>query len=373
MKNQRIGLIIIWGLALVYLNGIKALAQNGESWSGAPEVLLTGYLDVFYAYDFNRPETPYRQPFFFNHNRHNEFNLNQALIGVGVNHNRYRASLALQAGTYSNDNYSNEPGVLKNIYEAFVGMALNRKNNLWLDAGIFSSHLGAESALSIDDWTLTRSLSAESSPFFLAGAKVTYTLNEKIEFAGLITNGWQRIQRVEGNSLPSFGTQLIYKAGEKYTFNWSTFIGTDDPDGTRRMRYFNNFFGQFQFSEQFGLLAGFDFGIQQEVKGSSSYDPWFAFTMILQYTFSEKWAAALRAENFLDREGVIIPTDAPDGFNTTGLSINADFRPIPALACRAEARWLISDDDIYTRDGNAVSNDFFIVTSIAYRLHKLIR
>lgn len=373
MSKLNIHLVKVFCLAFVHLFATEIHAQSDNTWSGLPEIQLTGYLDVFYAYDFNRPESDYRQPFFFNHNRHNEFNLNQALLGLGIAHDQYRASLALHAGTYPNDNYSNEPGVLKNLYEAYIGLALNRKNNLWLDAGIFSSHLGAESALSMDNWTLTRSLAAESSPYFLTGAKVTYTLDEKIEFAGLITNGWQRIQRVDGNSLPSFGTQFIYREGEKFIFLWSTFIGTDDPDGTRRMRYFNNFVGQFQFSDQFGLLAGFDFGLQQESKGSNAYDPWFAFTLILQYTFSEQWAAAFRAENFLDREGVIIPTGTPDGFNTTGLSVNADFRPIPDLVCRAEARWLISGDDIFTRDGNPVANDFFIVTSIAYRLQKLIR
>jgi hypothetical protein len=50
-----------------------------------------------------------------------------------------------------------------------------------------------------------------------------------LEIAGLIVNGWQRIQRLQGNSLPSFGTQINYSPTEKITFNWSTFIGTDDP------------------------------------------------------------------------------------------------------------------------------------------------
>jgi len=230
------------------------------------------YLDVFYVYDFNKPVTVQRQPFFFNHNRHNEFNINQGLIGFGVDHTKYRFNLGIQAGTYANDNYSSEPGVLKNLYEAYIGVSLNKKNNLWLDAGVFSSFLGFESALSIDNPTLTRSISAESSPFFLTGAKVTYQLNEKWEFAGSILNGWQRIQRVQGNSLPSFGTQVYFKANEKYAFNWSTFIGTDAPDAIRRMRYFNNFYGMLQFTNVVGLIAGFDIGAQQQENGSSSYD-----------------------------------------------------------------------------------------------------
>ncbi len=74
--------------------------------------------------------------FLFNHNRHNELNLNLGLLKLSLNHSKYRANFALQAGTYSNDNYAAEPGLLKNIFEANIGISLTEKNNLWLDAGI---------------------------------------------------------------------------------------------------------------------------------------------------------------------------------------------------------------------------------------------
>ena len=37
-------------------------------------------------------------------------------------------------------------------------------DNLWLDAGIFVSHIGLESANSRDNLTLTRSIMADNSP-----------------------------------------------------------------------------------------------------------------------------------------------------------------------------------------------------------------
>jgi hypothetical protein len=104
--------------------------------------------------------------FYFNHNRHNEFNLNLGFVKLGLEHSKYRANLALQTGTYSNDNYSAEPGLLKNIFEANVGLSLNKKNNLWIDAGVFASHIGFESAISTDNLTMTRSLLAENSLIF---------------------------------------------------------------------------------------------------------------------------------------------------------------------------------------------------------------
>ncbi|WP_019039095.1 porin [Psychroflexus tropicus] len=366
MKNLLCSLSFVL-CATFYVN-----AQVDEAWKESPSLSIYGFADLFYVYDFNEPEGDLRQPFFFNHNRHNEYNLNLGLIKLGLDHSRYRANLALQTGTYANDNYAQEPGVLKNIFEANVGIALTANQNLWLDVGILPSHLGFESAISLDNFTLTRSLSAENSPYFLAGAKLTYQLNDKLEIAGLMVNGWQRIQRLEGNSLPSFGTQLLYEASDRLSLNWSTFIGTDDPDETRRMRYFSNLYGQFWVSERFQFLAGFDVGAQQTSKGSSSYDFWFCPTLIGQYHINERWKTALRVEYYQDENAVIIPTFSPSGFKTTGLSANIDYAPIPNLACRLETRWLDSEDAVLGPENNRDNSNFFIGASIAIEFMEIL-
>jgi hypothetical protein len=168
-------------------------------------------------------------------------------------------------GTYANANLAAEPGVLKNVYEANAGVKISSKKNLWIDAGIFSSHIGFESAIGKDCWTMTRSLVADNSPYYEAGAKISYTTdNGKWFLSGLILNGWQRIQRVDGNSLPSFGTQVKFKPSSSITLNSSTFIGTDKPDSARQMRYFHNFYSIVQLSPKLGATVGFDYGIEQK-------------------------------------------------------------------------------------------------------------
>jgi hypothetical protein len=358
-----------WLISALLLATCQLRAQD-SIWKQKPELRLAGFLEVFYAYDFNKPQGNSRQPFLYNHNRHNEFNLNLGYVKLGLEHTKYRANLALHAGTYVNDNYAAEPGVLKHVFEANVGLSLNKTNKLWLDAGIFASHIGFESAVSIDNWTLTRSLLAENSPYFLSGAKLTYTPNSKWAIAALVCNGWQRIQRLQGNSLPSFGTQLTYSPTAAVSFNWSTFIGTDDPDSTRRMRYFNNLYGKFQIGKKFGLIAGFDIGVQQQRKASSSYHVWFSPVLIAQYRFTPKWVTALRAEYYQDRSGVIIPSLNPDGFAASGLSLNVDYTPIPIIACRIEGRWLGSIDNLFERNNNLTNNNFALLASIAVKLQR---
>lgn len=363
-KNNK---ILISLFCLIYISQAYSQTEDSSSWAKKPEITIAGFTDVFYVYDFNEPQGMQRQPFLFNHNRHNEFNLNLGLAKLSVEHEKYRANFALQTGTYANDNYVAEPGVLKNIFEANVGISLNKKNNLWLDAGVFPSHLGFESAVSIDNMTLTRSLSAESSPYFLSGARMTYNPNDKWEIAGLIVNGWQRIQRLQGNSLPSIGTQVNFSPSDKVTLNWSTFVGTDDPDTTRRMRYFNNFFGQFKLSDKFEFIAGFDIGVQQQTKGSSNYEIWMSPVVIAQLTMNEKWKVGVRGEYYQDETGIIIQTGTMNGFQTTGVSLNLDYSPAENIKCRIEGRWFNSHDDVFVKQSNLVNDNFMVGVSIAVK------
>jgi hypothetical protein len=357
----------IWLFNLLITINLNLFAQQDTLWQQKPKVSVSGFVDVFYMYDFNEPEGNFRQPFLYNHNRHNEFNLNLGLVKLNLLQPKYRANLAIQTGTYANDNYAAEPGLLKNIFEANVGIAVNKKNSLWLDAGILPSHIGFESALSIDNPTLTRSLLAENSPYFLTGAKLSYQPSENWEFAALIINGWQRIQRLSGNSLPSFGTQINYTISDKITINWSTFVGTDDPDSLRRMRYFNNLYGQFQVGKRLKLTTGFDIGVQQHTKGSVKYDYWLSPIVIGQFMLSESWKTSIRAEYYQDETGIIISTSTPNGFNTVGISLNLDYAPTKNIMCRIEGRWLQSQDNIFESTPSNTNSNFVVGGSIALK------
>jgi hypothetical protein len=359
-------------LVLLVFASLTICGQSDTISRNGPEIKLSGFLDVFYVYDFNRPSGASRQPFLFNHNRHNEFNLNLGFVKLAVDHRKYRANITLQTGTYAIDNYAAEPGLLQNIFEANVGVSLNQSNTIWLDAGVLPSHIGFESAISVDNFTLTRSLLAENSPYFLTGAKLTAKPGAKWEIAALVLNGWQRIQRLEGNSLLSFGTQLNYSPSEKVTINWSTFIGTDDPDSTRRMRYFNNFYGRFQVSDKFKCYAGFDIGFQ-ESRTESGYDVWLSPVFIGQYTFSEILKAAVRLEYYQDEEGVIITTLTGNQFNTTGISMNIDYAPAPNILCRLEARRMSNPRETFERGDGFSTQNFIIAGSIAVKISEVLK
>lgn len=331
------------------------------------KVSFGGFLDIYYGYDFNRPNNSDRPGFLYNHTRHNEVNLNLGLAQVRVDGENYRANLGLMVGNYPQSNLAAEPELLKNVYEANAGISLNSNRTVWLDAGILGSHIGFESAISSDNPTLTRSLLAENSPYYLSGVKLSWQSGEKWQLALLAVNGWQRIRRVPGNQTPAAGTQVRY-ANDKIVLNWSTFAGTDDPDSTRRIRVFNNFYGQFQLTGKWSLTAGFDIGIQQKRKGVSEMDTWFSPVIISRFALNDRWALAFRGEYYQDENGVIIAAGPGAAAKITGLSANLDHFLNKNVMIRVESRWLTHSEPIFVRENVATRNNMFICGSIAVKI-----
>lgn len=326
-------------LSLVIFISLHTIAQDSTK-----PLTISVYVEGYYSYDLNQPTGNNRPEFLYNYARHNEFNINLGYVKANYTTERVRANMALAVGTYMNANYSAEAGVLKNILEANVGYKLNAKKNLWLDIGIMPSHIGFESAIGKDNWTLTRSLVAENSPYFESGAKLSYaTDNGKLTLSAMALNGWQRITRVEGNSLMSWGTQVFYKPTDKLTLNYSTFIGTDKPDSARLLRYYHNIYAIWHLNDKLGITAGFDIGTEKK-------NTWYTPVGIVKFTPGEKWAIACRAEYFSDKNGVIITTGTPDGFEAFGASLNVDYLPASNLVFRLEGRHLNSKDAIFVKN-----------------------
>ncbi len=349
--------------ASLILLSINSFAQTDTTKS---PFTFSGYLETYYAYDFGNPDNHNRPAFMYSHNRHNEFNLNLGFVKASYNTDNVRANLALATGTYMNANYAAEPSVLKNIYEANAGIKISKNKDLWIDAGVFSSHIGFESAVGIDNWTVTRGIYAENSPYFETGAKISYTTdNGKWFISGLVLNGWQRIQRVDGNNTPAFGHQLTYKPNSKITLNSSSFIGNDKADSIKQMRYFHNLYGIFKISDKFALTAGFDIGAEQKSKGSSSYNTWYAPVLIAKFSPAEKHNIAVRGEYYSDKNGALIGTGTPNGFKTWGYSINYDYLMRNNVMWRIEGRGFSSQDKIFTMNDKPSINNYFITTSLA--------
>lgn len=352
---------------LILMLSIFSLNSFAQTDSLKKSIKFIGYLESYFTYDFANPADHNRPGFVYSFNRHNEVNLNIGFVKAAYETDKVRANLAFMTGSYANANLSAEPGVLKNIYEANAGVRISKTKNLWIDAGVFASHIGFESAVGKDCWNLTRSILADNSPYFESGVKISYTSDKQKWFlSALVLNGWQRIQRPIGNNTPAFGHQLTYKPNANITINSSSFIGNDSPDSSRQMRYFHNLFGQFQLNEKFGFIVGFDIGAQQKSKGSSEYNTWYSPVLIAKYSPTNKLSIAARAEYYRDANGVIIYSGTPNGFQTYGYSVNLDVNITDDVMWRIEGRGFNSKDKVFTSDNKQASTqNYFVTTSLA--------
>ena len=322
-----------------------------------------GYVDGYYGYDIKYANGNSRQPFLYSHNRQNEFAVNQAIIGVRYDDGKVRGALGLHAGTYVSANYAAEDPVLKNVYEAYAGFRPFEK--AWLDLGIFASHIGFESAISKDNWTLTRSLMAENSPYYESGARFTYEVGPKLTLTGLVLNGWQNIR--ETNQAKALGTQIQWKPSDKLLVNSSTFYGNEQPtDATRRRRYFHDFYISHATTDRLNLALVFDVGKQQNEAGTG-HDTWHTGAAFIKYKLAEQFSTTLRGEYYYAERGVLIssikPVATDADFRVAGGSLNVDYVPTRNVVFRVEGRYLNGKNGIFARPDNPGNNSYGNLTS----------
>ncbi len=322
---------------------------------------FSGYIEAYFGYDFGAPKDHQRPSFLYNHKRHNEASINLAFAKVSYNSVKIRGNLALMVGNYAQYNLANEPNLLANILESNIGVKLSKKDDIWLDVGVFPSHIGFESPIGAESWTASRSLCAENSPYYESGIKATYTNKKQTFFASLMyLNGWQRINKPTDINSPSFGLQLNYKLRENMTLNYSNFVGTDKPDIDKVLRIYHNLYTIYEPTQKLGFTAGIDIGTETTTY-SSSYsetNAWFSPVFIARYRVSKKSKIAARVEYFDDKTQVLIATYTPNGFQTLGYSLNYDYFITENAVFRAEIKEYSSKDAIFLNRTQSISQKY---------------
>ena len=336
------------------------MCQDSSSNIKKASLVFSGYADIYYQYDFNKPSDKLRPPFLYNFKKHNEINTNLVLLKAGYDGKKVKANLAIMTGNYAKNNLAAEPEFFRYIYEANIGYKFSKK--LSAEAGIFPSHIGSESAIAKDNWNLSRSLLAENSPYYETGIRINYNPNEKWKFSVLGLQGWQNIK--DHNSSKAIGTQILFTPNEKLSFNSSTFIGNEKPETAKQLRLFHNLYLTYQIYEPLKVLFMLDLGAERKVD-RTGYNKWMGVAGLLQYSFSEKIAAAARGEFYRDRKGVIISNYLPSRFEVKGIAFNFDYKPLKNLVFRGEMRSLHAKERIFIRNHMPVHSNFSLLACAA--------
>lgn len=133
-----------------------------------PKLEIGAYLSTYYAY--------YKEDKLVGYVKHatmaarnNQFGLNMVMISLSYKSKKIRSNVALHYGDIAESTW---PSKFNMIQEANAGVELIK--NLWLDAGVFRSHIGLESTQPRENITSSMTLANVYEPYFFSGAKLTY-------------------------------------------------------------------------------------------------------------------------------------------------------------------------------------------------------
>jgi hypothetical protein len=304
---------------LVCIASAERLVGQEKVWS------FSGYGEFYFGLDAPRAAGDERPSFVYNHKRSGSLGVNLLMARASFQGGDFRANAAVMTGHYAHYNLAAEPAWARMLMEANAGLRLMKGKELWLDVGILPSHIGFESAVGGDCWTLTRSMVADNSPYYESGIRLSYrTANGKWSAALLGLNGWQRIQAPAGWHTLSAGMQLTYKPSDRLLLNYSNFLGNDRPDSAYALRLYHNLYAVYEAPSGFGLTAGFDVG--QEFPSGKKSGLWWTPVMIARYKLHPRLTIAARGEYFRDADQTLLQTGFASGFRTAAVSLGADVR-----------------------------------------------
>jgi hypothetical protein len=369
MIRAAVGLLIITVACPVRAQS-PASSDSASRADTAVAVSFGGFVDSYYAYDFGRPKN-FDRLFTTQAARHNEFNVNLAYVEAKLAAPRIHGRLALQAGTSVQSNYSGEPAIgsvsgpslSRILQEAFAGYAITPK--LWIDGGIFFSWIGMEGFISRDNLTYTRSLSADYTPYYMSGARLTWQPSPKVTALFSVVNGWQNIS--ETNQDKGVGARLDYAPTSSTTLSYYDFFGNEIGSG--RLRTLNGVGLKSSVTPALTLQANFDYGTQTKAD-KSGHSSWWSSGLTGKTQVTPTVGVSARLERYSDPDQVIIVTGVAPAFKATTASAGIDVAPLAnsRVLWRSEVRGTWADASIFP-DRSDISgtskHNYVVVTSLA--------
>ncbi len=327
-------------------------------------IIPEAFLDTYFAWDTNHPSEN-KRPFTTQAVRHNEPNINLAFLGMKLEEKTYRGRLAIQGGNSVEANTLSESNDLKYIQESVIGKKIGDKT--WLDGGIYLGHIGAESWISKDNWTYTRSMNLDYVPYYATGLRLSHEKDERQSFQLHLMNGWQNIR--EDNQAKAIGFQFVNK-GKELTFTYNNFLGDEEVTPSEktgkfrpRFRGYHNFIFKWE-----DYLLAVDFGHEAQKENDGTNLMW-AMSFTSRKVLNDSQAIASRIEYYNDPHGINVQTPGNMNFEVMSASVNFDQNIGTNILWRSEIKGYTSREKIFPEGTNRLRrHDGVLITSLSLSL-----
>lgn len=328
---------------------------------------LSGYIDVYGAHYTDDHGVSGFSKFPTSSPRNNQFGLNIAQLSAKYESRDFHGTTTLFYGDIPASAWSTDFNM---IQEANLGFRVWKK--LWLDAGLFRTHIGLESIQPRENMTMSFATTTYFEPYFMSGGKLTWVQSKKWSFQLNAFNGFNTF--VETNQNKALGASVSYSPTEHFTTTFSTLACDESPDGFNRdqTRLYNNLIGIYK-SNRLTIGYEYNYGMQTHSKLSDSTATAQMMSLLgaVKYRLTTKWAAYGRYEHFQDPEEILTgPIENSDhqliGLQMDGLTVGFEYKPIPNGYFRLESRYLKAPENekIFLYQNNAVSKRIEVLAGL---------
>lgn len=338
----------------ITFTGTKIIERD-DDYDSTGHFILSGYVSVYYAGYSDTSGKDGFQKFPTVAPRKDNFGLNMAMLSLQYRSDHFRANSTLHFGDIPLSAWSPN---FNNIQEANLGFRLIK--NVWLDAGFFRTHIGLESIQPRENIAMSISVVTYYEPYFLSGAKLSYTGLEKFIFQLNVFNSFNGF--IETNKSKAYGASMVYEASKKISFTVNS-ITCDEVgigDGSHQ-RWYNNLYGTFRSTN---WNAGFDlnYALQKNsgLTDSNKTTVMFSLLAAVKYRFYRTFSVYGRMAFYQDRDEMLTGPIKNEnhqqvGLDLLGSTLGIEFRFIPNSYLRFEGRLLETNEKesiFYPYQGN---------------------
>jgi hypothetical protein len=330
-----------------------------------------GYVEAYYAYNFNRPPndlTNYRFD-----NRHNSITLQNVALGADLERGRVGARILLQIGALPSTYYAQEPVLAgtgaanpsspelwKYLQEAFVTYRAPLGRGLELKVGLERSPLGGESVAVKDNWSWSHSNIFYALPKYGTAARATYDLSSHLSASVAVLNGWGSV--VDNNEAKSVEAHVTYRVPHRLKAKVLYLGGVERSANAPEGQYWRHHFeatGEVDLTSWLAFAAQGDGGFEENRVGTAR---WFAGAASARARALRWLYLSVRGDRFYEHQAAdgTGRLSAPLFWNgvewVSSATATVDVRPHDNVSFRVEFRHDQADGLLYFT-GNTLDGD----------------
>jgi hypothetical protein len=264
---------------------------------------ISGFVDAYYGYNFNRPSGDTQVRNF--DTKHNQFGFNLAEITLEkkpTEESRLGVRLDLNFGPATEIVHSAEPGgsdIFRNIQQGYLSYLAPVGKGLEVDVGKFVTPHGAEVIETKDNWNYSRSLLFTLAiPYYHFGVRATMPFSDTFALSGFVVNGWNNV--VDNNRRKTYGVQAVVKPTSKLTIIQNYMGGPEQPGNNDDWRHLWDTTLIYTVTPSLSVMANYDYGVDR-VAGARVH--WQGIAAYAHYQVNNRVSLAPRFEWYDDHDG----------------------------------------------------------------------